>query len=92
MKMDFTEKCDDVLCALYAEVGDDVTKVIVINALVGRLGYHINELMAIADYLNEERYITWHRTIGGGVLSLTGKGIMYAQNGRKKKSHDFDGR
>ena len=84
MKMGLTAKYDDVLRALYAEVGDDVTKLIVINALVGRLRYDINELAAIADYLNEERYITLHRTISGGVLSLTGKGVMYVQSNCKK--------
>jgi len=84
MKMGLTAKYADVLCALYAEVGDDVTKLIVINALVGRLGYDINELTAIADYLNEGRYITWHRTIDGGALSLTGEGVMYVQSNCKK--------
>lgn len=74
--MDFTEKCNNALCAIYADVGEDVTKLIVVDALLNQLGCSIDELMAIADYLEGERYIMWYRAIDGGVIALTGKGVM----------------
>jgi hypothetical protein len=87
--MDFTEKCDNTLCRLYAEVGDDVTRLIVVASLVEKLGYSTRESWSIADGLEDSGYIKWRRAIGGGAMSITSSGIKHAQDICTERPADF---
>ena len=81
--MDFEEKRDSVLCALYAKVGEDGTRFITLRSLADLLGYDINELRTIAERLETEGFIKHRGAFGGGAIAITGMGIMYAQNACK---------
>ena len=77
MNMDFKEKCDSVLCALYAKVGEDGTRFI--TGLADQLGLNCSEFMTVAIDLAREGYIQYRAATGGGAMAITGMGIRYAQ-------------
>ena len=80
MEMNFAEKCDNVICTLYGEVGEDGTRLITGSSLAEQLGLNTGEFMTIAAHLEGEGYIKYNPASGGGVVAITGKGIMYAQD------------
>ncbi|HXY86836.1 MAG TPA: hypothetical protein VEG44_00175 [Candidatus Acidoferrales bacterium] len=80
--MDFEEKRDRVLCALYAEVGEDGTKFVA--GLADQLGLNCSEFMTVAIDLAREGYIHYRAATGGGAMAITGMGIRYAQEKCKK--------
>jgi len=81
--MDFEEKRDRVLCALYAEVREDRTRFIA--GLADQLGLNCGEFMTVAIDLAREGYIQYRAATGGGAMAITGKGIRHAQEKCKQR-------
>jgi len=75
--MSFEDKCDDVLCAVYAEVGEDGEKWV--TGFADQLGYTVSEFMTIAKHLERDGHVRYRPApASGGAIAITGRGIKYA--------------